>query len=368
MGEEKKWCHFSNHVMISQVSSTETHLRNDGSDFGYNLEAARTYSNSRVAVSQLTPISEFPADISGGDVISSYRPNQYQYGGKGYYSTLSGWTSAYQDDVDYGINYPYQMLGQDPAHMVQSYGRYGSGKPVYVDPETPPYSYGSLVHRPAVSSESPTGFSLSGMAASLPSASDRIVPSDRLLPQLNRTSTASSGYRADGLQSYNSSKASPTSTMPEVGYTSLSSSYDQSYSTTPSTLPSSIPHRLAGQHDGAAYQSSANAATESMYASSDPANRPTGDTSPGFSYIYSDNREGSRRESQSSGGAGSGSVLPNGHVYVPDSHQSSHSYSGQSSTLDGHTPSPARGSGSSTSSSHMHTDTHRRSAGNLRGG
>ncbi|KAI1207156.1 uncharacterized protein F4807DRAFT_462887 [Annulohypoxylon truncatum] len=349
------------------VSSLETPFKNDGNDFGYNLEAARPYSNqSRVSVSQLSPISQYPADISGGDVITSYRQNQYQYGGKGYYS-MSGWTNGYGDEVDYGLNYPYPILGQDAAHMVQSYGRYGSGKPVYVDPEAPSYSYGSLVHRPAVSSESPTGFSLSGMAASLPSATDRVVPSDRLLPQVNRTLTGSSTYRAEGLPSYNNSKTSPTSTIPDVGYGGLSSSYDQSYSAAPSSLPPSIPHRLSGQNDGAAYQSSATAAAEGIYASSDHPLRSTEDTNS-VSYIYSDKTDSSRRDSQSSGGGSSGSVLPNGHIYVPDSHvSSSQSYSSQSSTLDGATTSTGRGSGSSVSS-HMHTDTHRRSAGNLRGG
>ncbi|KAI1453569.1 hypothetical protein F4805DRAFT_470022 [Annulohypoxylon moriforme] len=356
--------------LFLRVSSTETHLRNDGNDFAYNLEAARTYSNqSRVSVSQLSPLSQYSTDISGGDVITSYRQNQYPYGSKGYYSTMSGWTNGYQDEVDYGLSYPYQILGQDAAHMVQGCSRYGSGKSVYVDAETSSYSYGSLVHRPAVSSESPTGFSLSGMAASLPPATDRIVPSDRLLPQVNRRpTTGSSTYRTDGLPSYNNSKTSPTSSISEVGYGGISSNFDQSYSSAPTSVPPSIPHRLSGQHDGAAYQSSATAAADSIYSSSDHPLRSTEDTNSSLSYIYSDKPDGSRRDSQSSGGASSGSVLPNGHIYVPDSHvSSSQSYSTQSSTLDGATTSSDRGSGSSLSS-HMHTDTHRRSAGNLRGG
>ncbi|KAI2465395.1 hypothetical protein F4781DRAFT_424813 [Annulohypoxylon bovei var. microspora] len=359
--------------LFLRVSSTETHLRNDGNDFGYNLEAARHYSNqSRVSASQLSSISEYPADISGGDVITSYRQNQYQYGGKGYYSGLSGWTNGYQDDVDYGLNYPYPILSQDSSHMVQSYGRYSSGKPVYVDPETPPYSYGSLVHRPAVSSDSPTGFSLSGMAASLPSPTDRVVPSDRLLPQVNqvnRTLTGSSSYRADGLPSYTNPKTSPANSISEVGYGGLSSNFDHSYSATPTSLPPSIPQRSSGQHDGAAYHSSATAASDSIYASSDHSIRSAEDTGLGLSYSYSDKLDSSRRDSQSSGGASSGSVLPNGHVYVPDSHpSSSQSYSSShNSILDGATASSGRGSGGSASS-HMHTDIHRRSAGNLRGG
>ncbi|KAI0880211.1 uncharacterized protein GGS22DRAFT_86999 [Annulohypoxylon maeteangense] len=355
--------------LFLRVASTVTHLRNDGNDFGYNLDAARTYSNqSRVSVSQLSPIPQYNADISGGDVITSYRQNQYPYSSKGYISTISGWTNGYQDEVDYGLNYPYPVLGQDATHMVQGYGRYGSGKSVYVDSETTPYSYSSLVHRPAVSSESPTGFSLSGMATSLPSATDRVVPSDRLLPQVNRTLTGSSSYRADGLPPYSNSKTSPTSSLPEVGYGGLSSSFDQSYSTAPTSVPPSISHRLGGQHDGAAYQSSATAATDNIYSPSDHPLRSTEDTNSNLSYIYSDKPDGPRRDSHSSGGASSSSVLPNGHIYVPDSHvSSSQSYSSHSSILDGAPTSSDRGSGSSVSS-HMHTDTHRRSAGNLRGG
>ncbi|KAI1088751.1 hypothetical protein F5B19DRAFT_485719 [Rostrohypoxylon terebratum] len=354
--------------LFLRVQATETHLRTDGNDFGYNLEAARPYSNqSRVSISQLSPVPEYSTDISNGGVIP-YRQNQYQYGSKGYYS-MSGWANGYGgDEVDYGLNYPYQMIAQDASNMVQSFARYNSGKSVYVEPETPSYSYGSLVHRPAVSSESPTGFSLSGMAASLPSATDRVVPADRLLPQVNRTLTGSSSYRAETLPSYNHTKTpTPTSSISEVGYSGISSNFDHSYSTAPTSLPPTLSQRLSAQNDGAAYNSSATAAADSMYTSSDHPLRSTEDTSS-VSYIYSDKADSSRRDSHSSGGASSGSVLPNGHIYVPDSHvSSSQSYSSQSSALDGHSTSPGRGSGSSMSS-HMHADTHRRSAGNLRGG
>ncbi|KAI1101588.1 hypothetical protein F4804DRAFT_354357, partial [Jackrogersella minutella] len=379
--------------LFLRVSSTETHLRNDGSDFGYNLEAARPYSNqSRVAVSQLGSMSQYPADISGGDVMTSYRQNQYSYGGsKGYYSNMSGWTNGDpEDSVDYGLNYSYPILSQDPAHMVQGYGRYGSGKSVYVDTETSPYSYSNLVHRPAVSSESPTGFSLSGMAASLPNTSDRVVPSDRLLPQVNRTLTGPSSYRSDGLPSYANSKTSPTCSISEVGYGNLSSSFDQPYST--STIASSIPHRPSGQHDGAAYHASATPSSDTMYASSDHSIRSAEDSGSGLSYIYSDKLDSARRDSHSgggaSGGASAGSVLPNGHVYVPDSHHhhhttstssSSQSYVSSSGAVDEATAATASsaaaaargsasGGGGGGGPSHMHADGHRRSAGNLRGG
>lgn len=310
--------------------------------------------------------------------MGSYRQSQYQYGNKSYYSTIPTWTSAYTDDnVDYGLNYSYPMLNQDSASMVQSYGRYGPGKSVYVDPESSPYSYNNLVHRPAVTSESPTGFSLSGMAASLPNPPDRVASSDRLLTQVNRTLTGSSSFRADGLSSYGGTKTTPTSSMPEAGYSSLNSSFDQAYSS-PTTLTSNVPSRSISQHDATTYQSSVTPASDGLYASSDQSLRSAEDGNSGLSYIYTDNKlDSSRRDSQSSGGASAASVLPNGHVYVPDSHHShvssSQSYvsSSQGSAVDGATAPSGRGSGSSSSgSSHMHstTDGHRRSAGNLRGG
>ncbi|KAI1081545.1 hypothetical protein F5B20DRAFT_69528 [Whalleya microplaca] len=365
--------------LFLRVSSTETQLRNEGGDFGYNLEAARPYSNqTRMTVSPLTSMSQYPADMTGGDVMASYRQNQYPYGSKGYYSTISGWSGTYPDDgVDYSLNYTYPMLNQDPAHMVHNYGRYGSGKSVYVEPETSSYSYGNLVHRPAVSSDSPTGFTMSGMAASLPNAPDRVVPSDRLLPQVNRTLTGSSSYRSDGLPShYSGTKASPTSTMSEVGYSSLNSSFESPYSTT-STLPSNISHRSASHHDNSTYQSGASSASEAIYAPGEQSLRSAEDSSSSLSYIYSDSKPfSSRRDSQSSGGASTGSVLPNGHVYVPESHHphtSSQNYvvsgvaASQGSGVDGATAPASRGSGGS-GSSHVHADGHRRSAGNLRGG
>ncbi|KAI0836561.1 hypothetical protein F5Y06DRAFT_305059 [Hypoxylon sp. FL0890] len=359
--------------LFLRVSSTETHLRNDGNNFDYNLDAARPFSNqSRVAVSHLSSIAEYPTDVTGGDVLTSYRQSQYSpYGSKGYCSTMSGWTGSYQDDtVDYNLSYPYPMLTQEPAHMVQSYTRYGPGKSIYVEPETPTYSYGNLVHRPAVTSESPTGFSLAGMAASLPNATDRVVPSDRLLPQVNRTLTGSSTFR-DGLPTYTSSKTSLASSLSEVGYGNLNSSFDPPYCTT-NTLTSSGPHRSASQHDVATYQSSGTHTAGSPYTSSDHTLRSPEDANSGLSYIYSDKLDSSRRESQSTGGASAGSVLPNGHIYVPDSHHSHHSSSqtsvaSQGSTAHGATTTSSRGSGLN-GSSHMHTDGHRRSAGNLRGG
>ncbi|KAI8965237.1 hypothetical protein F5Y11DRAFT_355077 [Daldinia sp. FL1419] len=362
--------------LFLRVSSTETHLRNDGNEFGYNLEAARTYSNqARVAVSQLSSIPSYSATLSGEDVIASYRQSQYPYG-KSYYSNVPGWTGTYSDEgVEYSsLSYPYQVISQDATHMVQGYGRYGSGKSVYVDPESPQYPLGSLAHRPVANSESPTGFSLSGMAASLPSAPDRIVPSDRLLPQVNRTLTSSSSYRPEGTTSYSGAKTSPGSSMADVSYGNLTSSFEPQYST-PSALTA---QRSGSQGDTTAYQPDANPASDPIYAPSDHSIRSGDDANSSFSYIYSDKIESSRRNSQSSCGASSGSVLPNGHVYVPDSHHAqAHSPQGYISSsqdgggaVDGPPTSSSRGGagGGGNGPSHMQMDGHRRSAGNLRGG
>ncbi|OTB00962.1 hypothetical protein M426DRAFT_14941 [Hypoxylon sp. CI-4A] len=401
------------------VSSTETHLRND--EFGYNLDAARPYSNqARVPISPLTPLPQYSADLSGGDVISPCRPNQYPYNGKGYYSM--GWSSAYPDEgVDYGLNYSYPILNQDPNHMVQSYGQY-SRKSAFVDPETTPYTYSNLTHRPAVSSESPTGFSLSGIAASLPNAPSRIVPSDRLLPEvnLNRTLTNSSTYRGYELPTYHPPKPSPASSLPELGYIVLDPVPQRSTSHHESTagyqqrseamvsdnLLSRVDHSNSHHGSPVGYQHSDHTeamVTENLLARSDHSIRSPEDTATtGLSYIYSERLDGSRRDSQSSGETNTGSILSNGHVYVPDSHHhhhhhhhnahthiptSHHGYVSSSSSsshgVNGNgagaaatsAASSGRGGGGSGSAAvaaaHLHTtnaDDHRRSAGNLRGG
>ncbi|RYP74113.1 hypothetical protein DL771_003171 [Monosporascus sp. 5C6A] len=355
----------------SQVSSTETPLKEQ--EFGYNIDASRTFQ-ARTTVSPIN--AHYPGEMPAGDVMA-YRQGSYPYGSKSYYSGVSGWTSTYPEDgVEY-VNYPpYQMMGQDTVHMMQSYGRYGPTKPVYVDPETSAYSYGNLVHRPAVSSDSP-GFSLSGMADSLPNASSaRVMPSDRLLPQVTRAVTNSS-YRTDGLPSQYPSKttashASPPSTVSDA-YGALNASFDSpvSYAAT-GTLPSNMSHRSASQPDSTSYPPGASNAADTIYNSTNQSLRPTDEAGAGLSYIYSD-RDSVRRESQSSGGA---STLSNGNAYVPESHHHAHAstqayvVSGasapQGAVVEGATTATTRSGHSG--SSHLHSESHRRSAGSLRGG
>ncbi|KAI1336683.1 hypothetical protein F5Y15DRAFT_426885 [Xylariaceae sp. FL0016] len=375
------------------VSSTETHLRNEGSDYGYNLDAARTYANqARGAVSPLNSLAQYSTDLSAGsgDVLGSYRQNPYPYSSsKSYYSTMSGWGGTYQDDgVDYGLNYsPYPMISQDPSHLVQGYSRYSGKAPVYVDEGSSSYSYGNLVHRPAVSNDS-QGFAMSGMAASLPPATS----SDRLHSQVNRTLTGSSSYRADGVPSpYSTAKgSSANAAIPEVGYSSVPSSFDSPYSAT-STLAS---QRSASHGDSSAYTPGGGSAADTLYgaaAPSDQALRPAEDASAaGLSYLYGgSDRNGSRRDSHSSGGAASaGTMLSNGHAYVPDaSHHAhaaaafSHGYMVPAGAQGDRTTATAvavaasaggrgggGGGGGGGGSSHAPSEGHRRSAGSLRGG
>ncbi|RYP43543.1 hypothetical protein DL768_009877 [Monosporascus sp. mg162] len=353
----------------SQVSSTETPLKEQ--EFGYNIDASRTFQ-ARTTVSPLN--SHYPGEMAAGDVMP-YRQGSYACGNKSYYSGVSGWTNTYPEDgVEY-VNYPpYQIMGQDSVHMMQSYGRYGHSKSVYVDPEASAYSYGNLVHRPAVSNDAPN-FSLSGMADSLPNPSSaRVVPSDRLLPQVTRAITNSS-YRTDGLPGQYSGKTtaphSSTSTVSDT-YGALNASFDSpvSYAAT-GTLPSNISHRSASQSDSTSYQPSASSGADTIYNNNDPPIRPTDEASAGLSYIYSD-RDSIRRDSQSSGGA---STLSNGNIYVPESHHahaSAQAYvvsgvsASQSAVVEGATTATTRSGHSG--SSHLHSESHRRSAGSLRGG
>ncbi|KAI0871515.1 hypothetical protein GGS24DRAFT_509767 [Hypoxylon argillaceum] len=417
------------HVLI--VSSQETPFK-DTTDFTYNLDAARTYAHhaSRGPVSPLSPLPQYAHELAAaaaaaagdGSGLTAYRQSPYPYSSKGYYQNMSGWPSGYQDDgsgggggVDYSnLNYSYQIINQEPS-LVSGYGPYGSSssssarKSVYVDPETSAYSYGNLTHRPHAGSGNSNdggggqGFSLSGMAASLPSQSDKLHSS------VNRTLTSGSSAVSSSSSGYRSGDGT------SVG------SFESPYATS-TTLASAIAHR-ATAHADATYPTTATgavatAAVDQLYAG-DQTIRSSEEA--GLSYVYGDSKigggggggsgggvggGGSRRDSRhasSSGGGISGSLLSNGHVYVPESHSAhpgAHTYvvpgpssavetsavsvsSSSSSTLssssaqgrgmDGGATTPVdvvRGSGNSivSGSSHPLSDSHRRSAGSLRGG
>ncbi|ORY69052.1 uncharacterized protein BCR38DRAFT_406924 [Pseudomassariella vexata] len=338
---------------VGAVSSQEMQPRDGGGSFGYDVDTARAYQ-TRGTVSPL--VSQYPADLPNGDVM--YRQSTYPYPSKSYYS-VQGWGGAYPDEgVDYAMNYPsYPQMSQEPVHMVPGY-RYGSGSkaPVYVDPEASAYPYPSLVHRPAsaVSSDLPN-FSLSGMAASLPTPSDR-------LPNVNRTLTSSSAYRSDGLPGPNYSSNKATS-----DYGSVNSSFESPVSYAPTTtLPSNVPGRPS--EAGSAYQTAA----DTSYGSSDHHHSYRSAHEPD-SYVYGgDKIDSDRRGSQSSGGASVGSVLSNGQVYVPDPQHShphapaGYAISAAASATEATTAAGGRSGGSVTSQT-QHGDGHRHSAASLRG-
>ncbi|KAI1420755.1 hypothetical protein F5Y12DRAFT_790936 [Xylaria sp. FL1777] len=375
---------------VPTVSSHERHFKD--SDYTYNLEAARAYAHqSPGAVSPLSSLPQYAHDIATGDGLTSYRQSSYPYSSnsssKGYYPTIPVWASTYADDgtssVDYSLNYSsYHIINQEPPSLAPSYSQYSARKSVYVDPEASSYSYGNLVHRPAVSNDS-QGFSLSSIAASLPSASDRLHSS------VNRTLTSSSSYRTDGLPAqYSNTKTSSASTIADVAYSNLQPSFESPYSTT-GTLASTITHPPSSHADTSAYPPGTTTATDQLYTSGDQSIRSNEDANGGLGYIYGENKlSGSRRESHSSGGVSTGSLLSNGHVYVPDSHSahptphpyviSSASSSSQArGIVDGTTASASTGLGgvgrgggsgsSSSGSSHRPSDSQRRSAGSLRG-
>ncbi|KAH8671667.1 hypothetical protein BX600DRAFT_252060 [Xylariales sp. PMI_506] len=261
--------------LFLRVSSTETQLRDAAGDFGYSIDAARSYQ-TRGTVSPHQAVPQYSTDLSTGDMLA-YRQTAYPYGSKGYFPVVSGWQGAYPDDgVDYGLGYTsYAQLTQDPVHMVSGYRYSHSSKaPVYVDQEASSYAYGSLVHRPAaaVNSTLPT-FSLSSVAASLPSPPERIPTAPRTLP-------SSSPYRADGLSGpySSSSKSSADVSYPPLG---SSSNFDSptSYDSPPG-MPSSLASR-SSMSDAATYHSSTTTSPgDSIYDSDNSSYRPVTEYAP----------------------------------------------------------------------------------------
>ncbi|KAI0390558.1 hypothetical protein F5Y17DRAFT_54394 [Xylariaceae sp. FL0594] len=367
-------CKNANHepCLFLRVSSQETPFMKDSSgDYTYNLDAARPYAHqTRGPVSPLSSLTQYAAathDMTGGGAETSYRQSAAypSYSSKGYYPAMAGWTTtaattagaAYgaTDDVsgagaggaDYGLSYaPYQMVTAEPAPIIPSsyhqYTNVGRGKSVYMDTDVQvqaatPFSYGSLVHRPATVSGDGAqgGFSLSSMAASLPSsgASDRILASDRLHSSVSRTLTSSSGnYRGDAAHLYSNSSSAGPSSKTTAGMSdvtaygaSMHPSYESAYNTAVSSRGLSA----------TTAETSSSSTYDQLYASS--ADHQTMRAGEDVGYVYGSDASklGLRRESSqsqqnnspSSHGAttaasagGTGSLLSNGQLYVPESH------------------------------------------------
>ncbi|KAK8024589.1 hypothetical protein PG993_012655 [Apiospora rasikravindrae] len=331
--------------------STETHLRDGSADYGYNVETARAY-HARSSGGSLSPLAAFNAVAAmadGGVAGAAYRQTSYPgyatAGGKGYYSTAAWTGGTYPDDggvAEYGLGgyptYPTTaaQLGQDPAEQLYRYGSSASSKAaaaaaaagsVYVDPvdaaAASTYPYGT------VSSSELPNFSLSSMAASLPSSqnSNGSSASDRL-PNPHRTLSSSSSvsaYRAaDGLPA---SSGSPYSSKTSTS-TGDVSTYGGDFGDSPASYSTgtSSSATLSGRSMSTQYSTAATAAAE--YGAADHA---------GGSYIYTDNKvsTGSPLTSPSRRGSHAAAALANGHDYVPVSHshvpQTHPSYGGGSS-------------------------------------
>lgn len=360
-------------MRTQKVSSTETHLRDGSGDYGYNVETARAY-HARSSGGGLSPLAAYNAMADAG-AAAAYRQNSYPgyAGGKGYYSTA--WTGAggYPDDggvaaaAEYGLGgYPpyttTAQLGQDPAEQLYRYGSSNSSKAavaagsVYVDPAeaaaASTYPYGSLVHRPAgaavtvgaaVSSSDLPNFSLSSMAASLPTSSQNSASSntsDRL-PNPHRTLSSSSSvsaYRsADGLSSGSpyASKASTAATAADVGGYGDFGESPGSYSTAASSTATLSGRSMSAQYPAPAtaeYGAADHHGGSYIYESKVPTSPP----------LASPSRRGSHHQA---------ATLANGHDYVP---VSSH---GHGQALPQH-PSYAGGGGSTSHNDSSHYDVH----------
>ncbi|TRX93475.1 hypothetical protein FHL15_005750 [Xylaria flabelliformis] len=375
------------------VSSQETPFKD--TEYTYNVDAARAYGNPRgAAVSPISPVPQYAHEVtSGGDSLAAYRQSPYPYTtNKDYYQNVSGWAGTYQDDgsIDYGLSYSsYPIVNQEPTSPVVSgypaATSYNERKPVFIQPAettSSSYSYGSLTHRPAAvtgSNNDAQGFSLSSMAASLPRRPSRLYSS------INRTLTSpsTSNYRTDGLPTtYQNIKT-------DVAYSTLQPSYEPPYSTTTATTATTTTPAFASDittHRAATithamsstYPSASTAAAhhqQQLYTSaSDPSIRSE-DPNVGLSYVYSnaDHNPHHHRNKHSSG-----SLLSNGHVYVPDPNHTTYAVptTVSSRKIEAAAAAPSSSgsgsgsvSGSSTTSGSQchHEDAHRRSAGSLRG-
>ncbi|KAI0543469.1 hypothetical protein F4679DRAFT_590450 [Xylaria curta] len=364
-GKQCSSCKSAGHepCLFLRVSSQETPFKD--TEYTYNVDAARAYGNPRgAAISPISPVTQYAHDVTPGDSLAAYRQSPYPYTSKDYYQNMSGWASTYQDDgsVDYGLSYSsYPIVNQEPTSPVVSgyptTTSYTARKPVYIQPaETTPssYTYGSLAHRPASatgSNNDAQGFSLSSMAASLPRRPSRLYSS------INRTLTSpsTSTYRADGVPAYQNGK-----TATHVAYSTLQPTYESPYSTTAPTTPaftSDTAHRHA--HPPA----STNAQRQLYTTASDPSIRSE-DPNAGLSYVYStpnnNNSNSNQHHKRSITTGGSGSLLSNGQVYVPDSNPITYAIPTSVSLKIEVAP-------SSSGSASSREDVDRKSAGSLRG-
>ncbi|KAK3326892.1 hypothetical protein B0H66DRAFT_472031 [Apodospora peruviana] len=179
--------------LFLRVQSREAPLRVEPGDFAYSVGDARIYANRAQMASGMSYGQDLP-NLSSSDVVASYRGqgSTFPYtASKSYYpASCPSYGTPYTDEFDYSLGSPQTILNhvQDQVTMMpghwSSRSKQSTADTAYgnmllaSDPSSYGYGGTSLVHRPAVNTDS-TNFSFSGVAASLPSTTSS---SERLLP------------------------------------------------------------------------------------------------------------------------------------------------------------------------------------------
>ncbi|CRK39821.1 hypothetical protein BN1708_008047, partial [Verticillium longisporum] len=190
------------------VASQETTIIQPDRGFAYDIDTARTYQVRGIIPSAFPP--QYPPDLQDG--LARFPSPSASYNSTARYNQgIPSWASAYCDETaDFSnMGYHPSYYSQDPAYLYRMASATERTEPsslLYGDVGAN-YNYGQ---RPITGGDSPN-FSLSSVAASLPSSSD-----SRLLPTpVNRTlaSSGASIYRADETSPYSYKAQNGTATL-----------------------------------------------------------------------------------------------------------------------------------------------------------
>ncbi|RNJ57448.1 hypothetical protein D7B24_006061 [Verticillium nonalfalfae] len=190
-----------------RVASQETTIIQTDRGFAYDIDTARAYQVRGIIPSAFPP--QYPPDLQDG--LTRFPSPSASYNSTARYQGIPSWTSAYCDETaDFSnMGYHPSYYSQDPAYLYRMASATERTEPsslLYGDVGAN-YNYGQ---RPVASGDSPN-FSLSSVAASLPSSND-----SRLLPTpVNRTlaSSGASIYRADETSPYSYKAQNGTATL-----------------------------------------------------------------------------------------------------------------------------------------------------------
>lgn len=312
----------------------ERPLRLDSTEFVYNVQDARAYSNR--PVNHGVQYAQDQPALNTTEILNSYRGGPpYGYAPRQFYPAVPNYGSGYTEEyVDYGLNpSTSQVLNHDSVNIVPYTWppRKQTGpSTVYVDSELG-YAYGStasLVHRPAhtVTTDAPN-FSFPSMPTHLPATS--VLGSDRLLPTpVSKVMSGSSGLLYSNAQSLKA--PTPVTTAAPSVLTSAGSvepplaSYSASFDT--SGLPYSSATTHIANHQGHPNRTTSvtySASGESLFQEHDQNLRSHNSAVDLSAYAYTDSggssiRRGSGSSSQTSSGTGTGtgSSLSSGQAYT----------------------------------------------------